>query len=98
MLFESDDAATLHYLASLVESRIRPLEIPVSPKLPFGTLCNLSIDAARARYIAQWDDDDWPAPARLAEQVAVIRQSHSAKVRELLHGVQFPQPVPGSTA
>ena len=27
--------------------------------------------------MTQWDDDDWHAPARLDEQVAVVRQHNS---------------------
>lgn len=77
VVFESDDSATRDYLATLKDARIRPLEIPIAPKLSLGHLRNLSLKAVAGRYMAQWDDDDWYAPARLAEQIAAMRSSAS---------------------
>lgn len=75
VVYESDDAATRDFLATLNEPAIRALEVPVQPKLPLGSLRNLSLAAARGRYVAQWDDDDWHGPARLAAQIAAVRES-----------------------
>src|ERR1700674_2829254 len=73
--YESDDAATRRYVATLDEPTIRPVEIPASPPLRLGTRRNLAVQAARGRYVAQWDDDDWHGPTRLAEQIAAIQSS-----------------------
>lgn len=37
-----------------------------------GALRNLSLDLARGDVIAQWDDDDWFDPTRLARQIVVL--------------------------
>ena len=73
VLFESDDSATRDYLASVSDPRIRALEVPARPKRSLGALRNLSVQAAAGRYLAQWDDDDWYAPARLASQLAALQ-------------------------
>jgi glycosyltransferase involved in cell wall biosynthesis len=75
VVYEEDDPATHACLAALAEPAIRPLEVAVSPKLSLGALRNISMQASRGHYVAQWDDDDWYAPARLAEQIGAIRQS-----------------------
>lgn len=75
IVYESDDSATRDYFLSLKHPAIRAIEVPVEPKQPLGRLRNISIEASRGQYIAQWDDDDWYAPARLAEQLAAIRNS-----------------------
>lgn len=75
LLYESDDAETAAYAATLAgDPQIRCVEVPVSPKLPLGALRNLSIKAASGEYIAQWDDDDWSGPARLAVQMDAIQK------------------------
>jgi glycosyltransferase involved in cell wall biosynthesis len=76
VLYEADDPATRDYLATLSEPSIRPVEVPTSPKLLLGVLRNLSIQASRGHYVAQWDDDDWHGPTRLAEQIGAIRGSN----------------------
>lgn len=53
------------------------MEIPPSPRLPTGSLRNISLQAARGHYVATWDDDDWHAPTRLAEQVDAIQQERA---------------------
>lgn len=73
--YEADDAATRRYVATLDDPRIRGVEIPDSPRLRLGERRNLAIAASRGRYIAQWDDDDWHGPTRLAEQIAALRDS-----------------------
>lgn len=75
IVYESDDSATRDFLAALHEPTIRAVEVPAHPKLPLGRLRNLSLEAARGRYVAQWDDDDWYGPQRLAAQIAAVRDS-----------------------
>ena len=73
VVYEADDPATHDHLATLNEPSIRSLEVPALPKLSLGILRNLSVEASRGHYVAQWDDDDWHAPARLAEQIGALR-------------------------
>jgi glycosyltransferase involved in cell wall biosynthesis len=75
VVYEADDSATRDYLATLKDLSIRPIEVASSPKLSLGALRNISIQASCGHYIAQWDDDDWYAPTRLAEQIGAIRES-----------------------
>jgi glycosyltransferase involved in cell wall biosynthesis len=75
MVYESDDRATRDYFLSLKEPSIRAIEVAVDPKKPLGSLRNISIEASRGHYLAQWDDDDWYAPNRLAEQIGALRNS-----------------------
>jgi glycosyltransferase involved in cell wall biosynthesis len=37
-----------------------------------GDLRNLTLEAARGDIVAQWDDDDWYHPERIARQAAVL--------------------------
>jgi Glycosyl transferase family 2 len=75
ILFESDDAATRDYVASLADLRIRGIEVPVLPKQTLGSLRNLAVAAARGRYVCQWDDDDWYDRDRLSEQLSALKAS-----------------------
>ncbi len=61
------------------EPTLRVVEVPYLPKPPLGALRNLAVQAAQGTYIAQWDDDDWHGPTRLAEQLrALADQRYSA--------------------
>ena len=75
VVYEADDAATRDYLAALIHPAIRSVEVGVSPKLLLGDLRNISIQSSRGHFVAQWDDDDWYGPTRLAEQIDAMRQS-----------------------
>lgn len=75
VLFETDDHASLDYLGTLQDSRVRPIAVPALPRLSLGRLRNRSVEAGRGRYLAQWDDDDWHAPTRLQEQIATLQRS-----------------------
>lgn len=75
VVHEADDAATRDYLAASIHPAIRSVEVGVSPKLSLGDLRNLSIQSSRGHFVAQWDDDDWHGPTRLADQIGAIRQS-----------------------
>lgn len=79
VVFESDDMATRDFLASVNEPAVRVLEVPYLPKQSLGALRNLAVQAAQGAFIAQWDDDDWHGPTRLAEQLrALADQRYSA--------------------
>lgn len=75
VVYEADDPATHDCLVALDEPSIRPFKMATSPKLSLGALRNLSLQISRGHYVAQWDDDDWHGPTRLAEQIEAIRQS-----------------------
>jgi glycosyltransferase involved in cell wall biosynthesis len=75
VVYESDDKSTHDYLASLDEPSIRPFMVEVSPKLTLGALRNLSLRFSSGYYFAQWDDDDWHGPTRLAEQIRALQKT-----------------------
>jgi glycosyltransferase involved in cell wall biosynthesis len=75
VVHEDVDTGTRDFLAQLDHPLIRSQVVPATPHLPLGAKRQISLEAARGRYIATWDDDDWSAPNRLAEQMQVIRES-----------------------
>lgn len=75
IVYESDDSATRDFYLGLKHPAISAIEVAASPKKTLGALRNISIKSCRGRYIAQWDDDDWYSPDRLAVQLAAIRHS-----------------------
>jgi glycosyltransferase involved in cell wall biosynthesis len=75
IVYESDDDATRQFLAELRESSIHPLEVPAVPRFTLGSLRNIALQAGTGKYVAQWDDDDWHSPVRLAEQMKAIRET-----------------------
>jgi glycosyltransferase involved in cell wall biosynthesis len=72
VVFGDDDPATRDYLLGLDEPSIRPVEVSAARRLSLGALRNISLDAARGRYVANWDDDDWHAPTRVAAQLRAL--------------------------
>ncbi len=78
VVHEDADTATCDWLARHPHPLIRPLRIASSPRLSLGEKRQLSVEAARGQYVANWDDDDWSAPTRLAEQMQVIDDSGRA--------------------
>ena len=74
-MWESDDPLTRDNLSTLGDPRVRAVEVPAMPKRSLGALRNLAVEAARGGIVAQWDDDDWYAPARLEEQVRSLAES-----------------------
>jgi glycosyltransferase involved in cell wall biosynthesis len=78
IVHRSDDTATRDYLRALGEPSIRVVEIEPSPELGPGALRNICVEAARGEYVAVWDDDDWYAPTRIAEQVAAFKGAGKA--------------------
>lgn len=75
VIHEDIDTATAEFIASLAHPLIRTQVVPATPHIPLGRKRQMSIEAARGRYIATWDDDDWSGPTRLADQMAVIQGS-----------------------
>ncbi len=60
---------------------IRYLKERPIPGRRLGGLRNLALDAARGALCAQWDDDEWYHPDRLALQAeAALRDGHVASV------------------
>ena len=57
------------HIAALADPAIR---IVRAQPASLGLLRNISLDAARGEWIAQWDDDDLQAPTRLADQMAAV--------------------------
>jgi glycosyltransferase involved in cell wall biosynthesis len=53
---------------------VEHVRLPSGSGLTLGRLRNLALDAARGEVIAQWDDDEWYHPERLATQVAQLRE------------------------
>lgn len=72
VLHEDGDHGTRDFLAQLAHPQVRSLVVPEQPHLALGAKRQISVQAARGDYIATWDDDDWSAPTRLAEQMRVI--------------------------
>jgi glycosyltransferase involved in cell wall biosynthesis len=54
---------------------IRYLRRTPDPELKLGGLRNVALDHATGEYCAQWDDDEWYHPERLAAQVAAIERT-----------------------
>jgi glycosyltransferase involved in cell wall biosynthesis len=75
VVYESDDTPTRQVLAELDDNSIYPIEVPAVPRLALGSLRNIALQAGTGTYVAQWDDDDWHGPERLAEQMQAIRET-----------------------
>jgi glycosyltransferase involved in cell wall biosynthesis len=74
------DDGTKEYLASLRDEKIVYVR-PEQVDLRLGALRNVALAHARGRYVAQWDDDDWHHPDRLAAQVTVLEQARQTSAR-----------------
>ncbi len=68
---------TSAYLRTLTDPRVRLLA-PVTPGL--ASALNAGLAAARGRYIARQDADDWSAADRLARQVAYLESNPDVDV------------------
>lgn len=83
VVFEGDDEATRAVLVALPDAgidaaAIRVIEVPAEPKRSLGALRNMAVAAAHGEYVAQWDDDDWHAPQRLAAQIGALQRAGAA--------------------
>lgn len=54
---------------------IRYIKLRPEPGRWLGALRNLALDEARGAFCAQWDDDEWYHPERLAVQVGALQRS-----------------------
>lgn len=75
VVHDADDVATRDYVASLGDPSIRAVGAPAEPRPRLGGLRNLAVASSRGEYVAQWDDDDWYSPDRLAAQLQAVRES-----------------------
>lgn len=66
------DDGTRELVAALGDERIH--YVRPDGELPLGELRNVALRNARGEYFAQWDDDDWFHPERLAAQVEHLEQ------------------------
>lgn len=67
-------------LSEVPADRLRYLRVPKDAANTLGMLRNLSLEAARGEFVAQWDDDDWYHPDRLSRQVAALESGAGACV------------------
>jgi glycosyltransferase involved in cell wall biosynthesis len=74
-VFLDDDAETREYFRELNDPMVRCVEVPAEPRPSLGALRNLAVAESRGAYVATWDDDDWHASARLAEQMAAVQET-----------------------
>ncbi len=75
IVYDADDTATHDFATAIAEPTIRPIRSEAVPRLTLGALRNLALREAGGDWIAQWDDDDWHAPARLARQWETLEQT-----------------------
>jgi glycosyltransferase involved in cell wall biosynthesis len=61
-----------------IDVTITELHLETEENNTLGELRNLGLDTARGEFIAQWDDDEWYHPDRLAIQISSIEQSQKA--------------------
>lgn len=67
-------------LSTIPADRLIYRRIDKSPANNLGKLRNLSLDLARGDLVAQWDDDDWYHPDRLARQAGALTGARQACV------------------
>lgn len=82
-----DDVDTRAVVDAAQDPRVRLITSPAHPRLSLGVRRNLSLQAARGRYIATWDDDDWYSAARLQQQLEALQRADAVACllkRELL--------------
>jgi glycosyltransferase involved in cell wall biosynthesis len=72
---EDGDRATREFVDAMAHPMIRRHEVLAHPHIRLGSKRNLMVKASLGHYVATWDDDDWHAPTRLADQLNVIVQS-----------------------
>jgi glycosyltransferase involved in cell wall biosynthesis len=81
IIYESDDLHIKNYLETVSDDNIFYYEVPSSPKLPLGTLRNISVEKCSGTYFCQWDDDDWYAANRLeAQYEAIVKNCKAASM------------------
>lgn len=78
VVIDDGDEDLTDILAEIPADRLVYRRIARAPENVLGRLRNMALDAARGAIVAQWDDDDWYHPDRLAVQVAVLLAGHDA--------------------
>lgn len=63
-------------VADLIPPTVRYLHLPGTRTI--GAKRNSGVESARGELIAHWDDDDFSAPGRLADQVQRLKESGKA--------------------
>jgi glycosyltransferase involved in cell wall biosynthesis len=53
---------------------VRYVRLHGQPRLKLGELRNMALSMAAGTYVAQWDDDEWYHPTRVARQMEAIRR------------------------
>lgn len=75
VLHDDSDSDTRDFLGELGHPLIRSVVVPADPRMRLGSRRNVLVQSARGSHIATWDDDDWHAPTRLAEQLRCLAES-----------------------
>lgn len=70
------DDGTKEFVTELADARVRHLAAPNSG-LTLGELRNFGVNSAAGEFVAQWDDDDWYHPDRLAVQLLTLEQENA---------------------
>jgi glycosyltransferase involved in cell wall biosynthesis len=73
-----DGEQDLADVLSALGDRVIYRKIPRSADNVLGRLRNIALEIATGAAIAQWDDDDWYHPDRLAKQMATLAQGYDA--------------------
>jgi len=71
-------------LETILSNRSDVTLVQLLEKLPVGELRNISVKAAKGRYVCQWDDDELNHPTRLEEQLRLMGNSPAHCLTEQL--------------
>jgi glycosyltransferase involved in cell wall biosynthesis len=88
IVYESDNREIKELVKSISDKQIICKEVASQPKLPLGTLRNLSVSNSNGKYICQWDDDDWYSADRLQVQYQAVTQ-HCKVASMLIYWLMF---------
>jgi Methyltransferase domain/Glycosyl transferase family 2 len=72
-------------LAPLLPADDRVVHVRLERRQSIGAKRNIGIEAARGHLLANWDDDDWYAPWRIAYQVEQIGNADVCGLTRLLY-------------
>ncbi len=68
---DDEDDQLRTWVQSLADTRIHLLNLPTDQR-SLGVLRNIAMQEARGDYVAQWDDDDFSHPMRLALETGLV--------------------------
>jgi glycosyltransferase involved in cell wall biosynthesis len=77
VVHESLDDEARRLLEGAAGQGVSLVHVPPEPKRPLGELRNISVSAARGKYICGWDDDDWYSPRRIEAQLRHLLASQA---------------------